>query len=433
MGGEPYLRFVTATQRVYGDRSLNTVASEARAITAHLGESGIVPLQIRPGAVVTTADAVRTLCREANRDDACAGIIFWSHNRSERQLRMEDLSLLAKPYVELRPHGAGERSPRTGSRGAQAPVLGAPRSTEVATQIAAWARGVQGARALTGARVASLRRPQIEAAGEAVPDSQVRMTVQEYQERYTVDRALREDNLPAIEQVARLERGALSLLETDRYTAFTFLPAVEQLPGLLVQRLMEQGYGYAPEGDQHTAMLVGALKRMGNRMDGGTSFLDYQGYQNEQTGMTAIGAHASEICPTLAADRPKLIVPRRPGGTAASPRLVFPVAAEQAVTAARCGTTSEALLVVNTIALERSEVDAGAPSTRLTFRPDPDQQTASACWHRAGASGHMAVTTQLSLREIETAARIAGLDPLLIDRGTKLRGFRQSVRAAGKR
>ena len=56
-------------------------------------------------------------------------------------------------------------------------------------------------------------------------------------------------------------------------TNFQDLGALRQLPGLAVQRLMADGYGFGGEGDWKTSMLLATLKAAAYGRTGGTSFL----------------------------------------------------------------------------------------------------------------------------------------------------------------
>jgi len=82
-------------------------------------------------------------------------------------------------------------------------------------------------------------------------------------------------------------------------------------PGLAVQRLMRDGYGFGAEGDWKTSALVRAMKVMSAGMKGGVSFMeDYTYHFNGGSGDKVLGAHMLEICESIAAGKPKLDVLR---------------------------------------------------------------------------------------------------------------------------
>ena len=83
-------------------------------------------------------------------------------------------------------------------------------------------------------------------------------------------------------EAAKIELGLRRFLEETGCNAFTDtfedLHGLAQLPGIAVQRLMADGYGFGAEGDWKTAALVRALKVMSHGLKGGTSFMeDYIG------------------------------------------------------------------------------------------------------------------------------------------------------------
>ena len=88
---------------------------------------------------------------------------------------------------------------------------------------------------------------------------------------------------------------------------FENLHGLKQLPGLAVQRLMADGYGFGAEGDWKTAALVRATKVMAAGLPGGTSFMeDYTYHLDARATTLVLGAHMLEICPSIAAARPSL-------------------------------------------------------------------------------------------------------------------------------
>ena len=83
-------------------------------------------------------------------------------------------------------------------------------------------------------------------------------------------------------------------------TTFEDLRSLAQLPGLAVQRLMADGYGFGAEGDWKTAALVRAMKVMGAGLEGGTSFMEDYTYHFGKDWMKVLGAHMLEVCPSIA-------------------------------------------------------------------------------------------------------------------------------------
>ena len=80
----------------------------------------------------------------------------------------------------------------------------------------------------------------------------------------------------------------------------------DQIPGLASQRMMADGYGFGAEGDWKTAALFRSVWVMTQGMKGGCSFLeDYTlNFNGEQSAI--LQAHMLEVCPLIAAQKPRL-------------------------------------------------------------------------------------------------------------------------------
>ena len=134
----------------------------------------------------------------------------------------------------------------------------------------------------------------------------------EYEELYSVAPALRKsgERHTSLRQSARQELGLRAFLEDGGYIGFTDtfedLHGLEQLPGLAVQRLMAEGYGFGGEGDWKTAALVRAMKVMASGLPGGASFMEDYTYHLTPGEELVLGAHMLEVCPSIAAGRPSL-------------------------------------------------------------------------------------------------------------------------------
>jgi L-arabinose isomerase len=199
-------------------------------------------------------------------------------------------------------------------------------------------------------------------------------------------------------------------------TTFEDLHGLEQLPGLAVQRLMADGYGFGAEGDWKTAALVRALKVMASGLAGGTSFMEDYTYHLSPDGMKVLGAHMLEVCPSIADGRPSLqIHPLGIGGKAAPARLVFGVPSGAALNASLIDLGNRFRLIVN-------EVDVVAPNQPLPklpvahamWVPRPDLKTAAAAWIYAGGAHHTAFSQSLTARHLEMFAEIAGIECIRI-------------------
>jgi L-arabinose isomerase len=136
-----------------------------------------------------------------------------------------------------------------------------------------------------------------------------------------------------------------------------------QLPGLAVQRLMADGYGFGAEGDWKTSALVRAMKVMGAGLKGGTSFMEDYTYHLDPKGPKVLGAHMLEVCPSLADGKASLEMhPLGIGGKADPARLVFTAAKGSALNATIIDMGTRFRMVVN-------EVDVVSPDSPLPKLP----------------------------------------------------------------
>jgi L-arabinose isomerase len=106
---------------------------------------------------------------------------------------------------------------------------------------------------------------------------------------------------PSLRDGARQELGLRSFLEDGGFKGFTTtfedLHGLEQLPGLAVQRLMADGYGFGGEGDWKTAALLRAMKVMGDGLPGGTSFMEDYTYHLGPTARSCSARTCSRSAP----------------------------------------------------------------------------------------------------------------------------------------
>jgi len=272
-------------------------------------------------------------------------------------------------------------------------------------------------------------------ATKQVSDAEIEQLVSEYDERYAISPSLRADGerRPALQDAARIELGLRAFLENGNFNAFTDtfedLHGLNQLPGIAVQRLMEEGYGFGAEGDWKTAALVRTMKVMAEGLPGGTSFMEDYTYDFGETAKV-LGAHMLEICPSIAGDTPSLeIHPLSIGGKADPVRLVFTAASGPAVNVSLIQTGNRFRMIVNEIdVIDPPQPLPELPVARAVWVPRPNLRTAAAAWIYAGGSHHTGFSQALTSEHLEDFAEMAGLEFLPIDASTGLRQFRNELR-----
>src|SRR5690349_10605050 len=92
---------VTGSQHLYGPETLETVAEHQKAMTNALYSSAHVPVNVVFKPVLTTPEAIRELCLEANSTNTCIGLITWMHTFSPAKMWIAGLTTLNKPFLHL--------------------------------------------------------------------------------------------------------------------------------------------------------------------------------------------------------------------------------------------------------------------------------------------------------------------------------------------
>jgi len=482
---QPEIWLVCGSQHLYGPGPLEQVATNARTVAEALDASGQIALKVVFKALLTTPEEIYKLSLEANTDPRCAGLILWMHTFSPAKMWIRGLSALQKPFCHLHTqanrdlpwssidmdfmnlnqaaHGDREAGfLHTRMRLRRKVVVGHWSDAEVQARLGAWVRAAHAWHDLQGARLArfgdNMRFVAVtegdKVAAElrfgfsvngygvgdlvervrAVSDKAIDQLVDQYDAQYTVAKELRKGGRrhDSLRYGARLELGLRSFLE-EGFKGFTDtfedLHGLEQLPGLAVQRLMADGYGFGGEGDWKTAALVRAMKVMGNGLPGGTSFMEDYTYHLEPGKHQVLGSHMLEVCPSIAAGKPKLeIHPLSIGGKADPVRLVFDAPAGPALNASLVDMGNRFRLIVHEVQAVKPPQLPKLPVARAVWEPKPDFKTGIAAWIYAGGAHHTGYSYAVTTEMLEDFAEIAGIELAVIDPKTELRNFKNELR-----
>ncbi len=481
------LWFITGSQHLYGPETLAQVAAHSQQMAAGLDADVAIPVKVVFKPVLTTPDAIRTLCREANADDACVGLVTWMHTFSPAKMWIPGLSELRKPllhlhtqfnrdipwdsidmdFMNLNQAAHGDRE--FGFIGARMRltrkvVVGYWEDPAVQRDIGSWARvavawsegqNLKVARFGDNMRqVAVTEGDKVEAqiqlgwsvngygVGDLVAhvdgfsDAEVERVMAEYEALYDLSPDVRTAG-PARDRVreqARIELGLRAFLTQGGFGAFTTtfedLHGLPQLPGLAVQRLMGDGFGFAGEGDWKTAALVRVMKVMASGLPGGTSFMEDYTYHLEPGNELVLGAHMLEICPSIAATRPRIEVhPLGIGGKADPARLVFDGAAGPAINASIVDMGSRFRLLINAVdAIKSERAMPHLPVARVLWKPQPSLRIAAQSWILAGGAHHTGFSLAITAEQMIDWAELVGIESLLIDKNTDPLAFRSQLR-----
>jgi L-arabinose isomerase len=267
-------------------------------------------------------------------------------------------------------------------------------------------------------------------------DSEVNQLVQSYFDEYEVSSTfkLEGEKYRSVCEAARIEIGLRNFLSAGNFKAFTTtfedLHGLQQLPGLSVQRLMRDGYGFGAEGDWKTAALVRAMKVMNAGLEGGVSFMEDYTYHFYNSTDKVLGAHMLEICESIAAGKPKLeVFPLSIGGKADPARLIFDSQTGPAVAASIVDMGQRFRLVANIVDVIPTDAPLPKlPVARALWIPRPSLKVAAEAWIYAGGAHHTSFSYSVTAEHLQDFADIAGIEFLLIDEDTRVNEFKKELR-----
>lgn len=479
--------FVTGSQHLYGEETLGQVANHSQQIAKELDASSHIPVKVVFKPVLKTPEEIYHLIQEVNVSKNCVGVIAWMHTFSPAKMWIAGLKILAKPllhlhtqfnrdipwkdidmdFMNLNQSAHGDREfgfMMSRMRLNRKVVVGHWKDAQVHAQLNAWMRAACGWHDWQNAKfcrfgdnmrqVAVTEGDKVEAEmkfGYAVngygigdlvsvindvSDAEVTTLVSEYEEKYTVTKSLRKggDGHSALREAAKIETGLRTFLRDGNFKGFTDtfedLHGLTQLPGIAVQRLMGEGYGFGAEGDWKTAALVRAMKVMASGMKGGNSFMEDYTYHFEPDNQMVLGAHMLEICESIADEKPSCeIHPLGIGGKSDPVRLVFGSAPGDALNASIIDMGNRFRLLVNEVEAVKPAHDLPKlPVARVLWKPYPDMLTGCAAWILAGGAHHTCYSQNLKSEHLEDFAEMAGIEYVLINKDTRLHQLKNELR-----
>lgn len=480
--------FVTGSQHLYGDETLKQVKTHSEIIVNALNDSGNILVPIVFKALVTTPDEISQACIEANATENCIGVITWMHTFSPAKMWIRGLNNLKKPichlhtqynaaipwdsidmdFMNLNQSAHGDREfgfMMSRMRIKRKVIVGHWKSQSVQKKLDVWSRVALGwdefqylkvARigdnmrevAVTeGDKVAAQMRFGFAVNGydssdvmqyvDTVTDVELNDLLAEYEASYNLTPSLQKGGKmrSSLEEAARIELGLRAFLDAGGFKAFTDtfenLGRFKQLPGIAIQRLMADGYGFGGEGDWKTAALLRAMKVMAQGLEGGTTFMeDYTYHFNDEKDLV-LGSHMLEICPSIANAKPSCEVhPLGIGGKADPVRLVFNGESGAGLNASLIDMGNRFRLIVNEVkAVEPFEELPKLPVARVLWDAMPNLEIAATAWILAGGAHHTVYSQALTTEFLEDFADMAGIELLVIDEATRIRSFKDTLNA----
>ena len=462
--------FVVGSQDLYGQEVLDTVAQRSAEMAEWLSDRLPFPLVYKVTAM--SADQITKVMKEANYDDECLGVITWCHTFSPSKMWLNGLDLLQKPYCHLatqynleipndeidmdfmnlnqaahgdREHGfiaARLRKPRK-------VIAGYWKDEKVIERLSEFekvAYGVYVSRNMKVMRfgdnmrdVAVTEGDKVEvqkvlgwqvntwAVGDLVKvmnevtDEEVEALFATYKENYDINT----DNIDAIRYQAKEEIAIRKMMDANGCKAFsnTFqdLYGMEQLPGLASQHLMSLGYGYGGEGDWKVSAMTAIMKAMGDNGNGASAFMEDYTYHLVKGSEYSLGAHMLEVCPSLAADKPRIETHHLGiGMNEKDPaRLVFEGKAGKGIVASLIDMGGRLRLIVQDIEAVKPIMEMpNLPVARVMWRALPDLTDGVECWITAGGAHHTVLSYDVTAEMMRDFAKFMDIEFVHIDKDT---------------
>ena len=471
--------FLVGSQDLYGEEVLKTVAARAAEMAAEMSKTLPYPLIYKVTAMSNAQ--ITDIIKEANYDDTCAGIITWCHTFSPSKMWINGFVNLQKPYCHLatqynkeipnddidmdfmnlnqaahgdREHGfiaARLRMPRK-------VIAGYWKNPDVLKRIGDWMKaavGVTVSKTMKVMRfgdnmreVAVTEGDKVEvqtklgwqvntwAVGDlvkemnAVTEAEIDALMETYKANYDIAT----DNIDAIRYQAREEIAMKKMLDANGCKAFsnTFqdLYGMEQLPGLASQHLMSQGYGYGGEGDWKVSAMTAIMKAMGESGNGASAFMEDYTYHLAEGQEYSLGAHMLEVCPSLAADRPRIETHHLGiGMNEKDPaRLVFEGKEGDAIVVSLIDMGGRLRLICQDIHCVRPIMPMpNLPVARVMWQAEPSLTTGVECWITAGGAHHTVLSYDVTAAQMKDWARMMDIEFVHISKDTTVEALEQEL------
>ena len=462
--------FIVGSQDLYGQEVLDTVDARAKEMAREM--SKVLPFPLIYKVTAKSGEEISKTVREANYRDECCGIITWCHTFSPSRMWIEGLNELNKPWCHLatqynveipndeidmdfmnlnqaahgdREHGfigARLRKPRK-------VIAGHWRDGRVHKRLGDWMRAAVGANVSKNMKVmrfgdnmrqvAVTEGDKVEAqiklgwqvntwaVGDLVKemDSVTKDEIDKLFDEYLQSYDLATDNIDAVRYQAKEEIAIKRMMDREGCRAFsnTFqdLYGMEQLPGLASQHLMAQGYGYGGEGDWKVSAMTAILKAMGKDGNGASGFMEDYTYHLVKGREYSLGAHMLEVCPSLAADKPRIETHHLGiGMNEKDPaRLVFEGKAGKGIVASLIDMGGRFRLIVQDIEAVKPILPMpNLPVARVMWRAEPDLLTGVECWITAGGAHHTVLSYDVTAEMMRDWARMMDIEFVHINKDT---------------
>lgn len=481
--------FCPCSQDLYGDEVLEHVAAHAAEVVAALNASDKVPFEVVLKPTLITSDVIGATFNAANMDDECAGIITWAHTFSPSKSYIQGLNDLRKPlcqfatqYNEEIPYDTIDMDFMNENQAAHGErefghifarmrknrkvVFGFWKDPDVQAELGAWQRvavGVNECRNIRVARFADTMRNVAVTDGDkveaevklgwtvdawpindltpyidGVSDTDVKAMADEYYDTYDI---ILDGRDPAefrkhVEVQARQEIGIDRFLTENNYNAFSDhfgdLGDLKELPSLAIQRLMQKGYGFGPEGDWKTPAMVRMMKVMtaGDPNAKGSGLMEDYTYNLVPGKEGILESHMSEVDPSVADGKISIrATPLSMGDREDPARLIFTAKTGPAIATSLIDMGNRFRLIINAVDCKKVEKPMPMlPTGTVFWTPRPSLKVGSTAWIMAGGAHHTAMSYDLTADQMVDWADQMGIESLVIDEDTTIREFKHDLK-----
>lgn len=470
--------FIVGTQHLYGEEIFADINSHAQDMCDEWSKK--LPCKVVAKPCVKTSSEILNVIEQANNTPNCAGIITWMHTFSPSKMWISGLNALNKPYLHVNTqynrdipwdsidmdfmnlnqsaHGDREHGYIHARMRKKVKVIaGYWKDEQFQNKMGIWMRAAIGAsesRKLRVLRISDNMRnvavtdgDKIEAqiklgwqvdhygVGDiikyvnAVTDDEIDAQMQVYKNNYEFDT----DNIDSVRYQAREEVAIKKFLDENGFgafhTNFEDLQELRQLPGLAAQDLMRQGYGFGAEGDWKVAAMTRIMKLMAEGMNGGTAFMEDYTYHFEPGNEMLLGSHMLEVCPSIAANKPKIQVhPLGIGDREDPARLVFKAQTGNAIVVTLVDMGDRLRMIVNDVECKEQVNDMPKlPVAGVLWKPLPCLQTSAEAWIYAGGAHHSVLSYSLTAEHMRDFAEIMGIEFIHINKNTEINSFKKEL------
>lgn len=481
--------FITGSQDLYGEETLKQVAKDSKEMVEKLNASKSLPCELVWKPTLLTPEAILQTLEQANADDKCAGIIIWCHTFSPAKMWIAGLNSYKKPLLQLNTqynveipyatmdmdfmnlnqsaHGDREFGFITARMDLPRKVIVGHWSHEkTQARIANWmrvARAVADGKELRCLRfgdnmreVAVTDGDKVEAMikfGWSVPyygigdlvaymnevsQADIDALYDEYNQKYEIVLGNDKDfTIGQIKEQAKIEIALRRFMKDNNgralCTNFQDLWGMKQLPGLAIQRLLADGYGFGAEGDWKTSCFVRTFKVMTDGLvkpGKGNAFMEDYTYNLVPGEEANMGSHMLEVDPEIAVSKPKIEVhPLGIGGKEDPARLVFNAIEGRGLVGAVVDMGNRFRCVVNEINVIPPKAPLPKlPVARMLWQPLPSLETSAEAWILAGGGHHTAFSNIIDREMLQDWSEMVGVECVVIGEDTKIPEFRNELR-----